>query len=296
MITIQGFSKLCGCNTQTLRYYDRIGLLTPAKVDEWTGYRYYEEEQAMLFVKIKNLQQADFTIEEIKSLLPGDDDLLMAAFERKIREQKQKLATIQKIQRSYLKEAMDMRNMVNEYLNFVEGRMAKSELWEELGLTGEQETETRANVNAMFADWISQCRSESEEIAKQMNGKDLAVMKNVMEKLKDGNLENHSLIMSVVGDTNNPAEQIPEDAQNIFERSEWEHVSEWIKEIPETLGNGKKNFFLFKVKEDSCVSDPGFPTLMLAVMASRYNAMNGGMFCNIGLSDDGKNHFTLLQK
>ena len=296
MITIQGFSRLCGCNTQTLRYYDRIGLLTPAKVDEWTGYRYYEEEQAMLFVKIKNLQQADFTIEEIKSLLPGDDDLLMAAFERKIREQKQKLATIQKIQRSYLKEAMDMRNMVNEYLNFVEGRMAKSELWEELGLAGEQETETRANVNAMFADWISQCRSESEEIAKQMNGKDLAVMKNVMEKLKDGNLENHSLIMSVVGDTNNPAEQIPKDAQNIFERSEWEHVSEWIKEIPETLGNGKKNFFLFKVKEDSCVSDPGFPTLMLAVMASRYNAMNGGMFCNIGLSDDGKNHFTLLQK
>ena len=296
MITIQGFSRLCGCNTQTLRYYDRIGLLTPAKVDEWTGYRYYEEEQAMLFVKIKNLQQADFTIEEIKSLLPGDDDLLMAAFERKIREQKQKLATIQKIQRSYLKEAMDMRNMVNEYLNFVEGRMAKSELWEELGLAGEQETETRANVNAMFADWISQCRSESEEIAKQMNGKDLAVMKNVMEKLKDGNLENHSLIMSVVGDTNNPAEQIPEDAQNIFERSEWEHVSEWIKEIPETLGNGKKNFFLFKVKEDSCVSDPGFPTLMLAVMASRYNAMNGGMFCNIGLSDDGKNHFTVLQK
>ena len=296
MITIQGFSRLCGCNTQTLRYYDRIGLLTPAKVDEWTGYRYYEEEQAMLFVKIKNLQQADFTIEEIKSLLPGDDDLLMAAFERKIREQKQKLATIQKIQRSYLKEAMDMRNMVNEYLNFVEGRMAKSELWEELGLAGEQETETRANVNAMFADWISQCRSESEEIAKQMNGQDLAVMKNVMEKLKDGDHEGHSLIMSVFGDTNNPAEQIPEDAQNIFERSEWEHVSEWIKEIPETLGNGKKNFFLFKVKEDSCVSDPGFPTLMLAVMASRYNAMNGGMFCNIGLSDDGKNHFTLLQK
>ena len=296
MITIQGFARLCGCNTQTLRYYDRIGLLAPAKVDEWTGYRYYEEEQAMLFVKIKNLQQADFTIEEIKSLLPGDDDLLMAAFERKIREQKQKLATIQKIQRSYLKEAMDMRNMINEYLNFVEGRMVKSELWEELGLAGKQETETRANVNAMFADWISQCRSASEEIAKQMNGQDLAVMKNVMEKLKDGNLEGHSLIMSVFGDTNNPAEQIPEDAQNIFERSEWEHVSEWIKEIPEALGNGKKNFFLFKVKEDSCVIDPGFPTLMLAVMASQYNAMNGGMFCNIGLSDDGQNHFTLLQK
>ena len=296
MITIQGFARLCGCNTQTLRYYDRIGLLAPAKVDEWTGYRYYEEGQAMLFVKIKNLQQADFTIEEIKSLLPGDDDLLMAAFEQKIREQKQKLATIRKIQRSYLNEAMDMRNMVNEYLTFVEGRMAKPELWEELGLAGEQEAETRANVNDMFADWLSRCRSASEEIAKQMNGQDLAVMKKVMEKLKDGCLEGNSLILSVFGDTNNPGEQIPEDAQNIFERSGWEHVSEWIKEVPETLGNGKKNFFLFQVKEGSCVSDPGFPTLMLAVMASRYNAMNGGMFCNIGISKDGKNHFTLLQE
>jgi len=296
MITIQGFARLCGCNTQTLRYYDRIGLLAPAKVDEWTGYRYYEEEQAMLFVKIKNLQQADFSIEEIKSLLPGDDDLLMAAFEQKIREQKEKLATIKKIQRSYLKEAMDMRNTVNEYLDFVESRMAKPGFWEELGLAAEQEAETRANVNAMFADWMSQCRSASEEIAKQMNGQDLAVMKNVMEKLKDGNPDGNSLIMSVSGDTGTPEEEIPGDAQTIFERSSWEHVSEWIKDVPDCLGNGKKNFFLFKVRESSCVNDPGFPTLLLAVMASRYNAMNGGMSCKIGLSSDGQNHFTLLQK
>ena len=67
MITIQGFAKICGCSTQTLRYYDRIDLLNPVKVDKWTGYRYYEEEQALLFVKIKKLQQADFSIEEIKS-------------------------------------------------------------------------------------------------------------------------------------------------------------------------------------------------------------------------------------
>ena len=86
MITIQGFAKLCGCSTQTLRYYDRIGLLTPARVDEWTGYRYYEEEQAMQFVKIKNLQQADFSIEEIRPLLREDGERLQEAFARKIAE------------------------------------------------------------------------------------------------------------------------------------------------------------------------------------------------------------------
>ena len=62
------------------------------------------------------------------------------------------------------------------------------------------------------------------------------------------------------------------------------------------LSDGKQNFFLFRVREDSPVSDPGFPTLTLALMASRYGAMNGGMFCNVGRSGDGLNHFTLYRK
>ena len=42
MMTIKEFASLCGCNTQTLRYYDKIDLLKPVRVDQWTGYRYYE--------------------------------------------------------------------------------------------------------------------------------------------------------------------------------------------------------------------------------------------------------------
>ena len=296
MITIQGFAKLCGCNTQTLRYYDRIGLLAPAKVDEWTGYRDYEEAQALQFVKIKNLQQADFSIEEIKALLPGDDDLLMAAFERKIKAQRQKLETIRKIQRSYLEEAMEMRNMIDEYMDFVEDRMEKPELWDELGLNAEQESEARAAVHDMLADWMAQCRGASKEIARNMDSRDLGVMKEVMETLKDGNPEKKSMILAASGGETKNETDIPADAQAVFERSGWEHVSEWIGEIPVLPGNGKQNYFLFRVREDSLAGDPGFPTLMLAVMAIRYNAMNGGMTCRISASSDGQNHFTLLQR
>ena len=189
MITIQGFARLCGCNAQTLRYYDRIGLLTPAKVDEWTGYRYYEEEQAMLFVKIKNLQQADFTIEEIKALLPGDDDRLMAAFEQKIREQTQKLETIRKIQRSYLKEAMDMRKMINEYMDYVERRMKNPKLWKELGLDAEQEAEITANVHDLLADWLSQCRKMGEHISLTADGQQITGMEDIMNQMKSGVLD-----------------------------------------------------------------------------------------------------------
>lgn len=68
MMTIKEFARLCNCSTQTLRYYDRIGLLKPIKVDQWSRYRYYIEPQALDFIKTKNLQAADFSIQEIHSL------------------------------------------------------------------------------------------------------------------------------------------------------------------------------------------------------------------------------------
>lgn len=38
--SIQALSRLSGVTTRTLRWYDQIGLLKPARVAE-TGYRYY---------------------------------------------------------------------------------------------------------------------------------------------------------------------------------------------------------------------------------------------------------------
>ena len=98
MMTIKEFASLCGCNPQTLRYYDRIGLLKPTKVDQWSGYRYYEKSQALDYVKIRNLQAADFTIGEIKVLLPKTDQEVYEAFARKIRAQEQKLGSAFRIQ------------------------------------------------------------------------------------------------------------------------------------------------------------------------------------------------------
>ena len=295
MITIQGFARLCGCNTQTLRYYDRIGLLAPAKVDEWTGYRYYEEDQAMRFVKIKNLQQADFSIEEIRPLLEENEDRLVEAFERKIDEQKQKLERIRKIQRSYLKETMDMQNMIRTITDFVEGRMADPRLWKEFGLDDAQETEINAKVHEMLADWLTEIRNASGEMAQSMAKEQANVMKNVVDELVSGNPDQKDVLMAVSKDDNTMENAIPVDAEKVFERSGWAHISDWLAEVPD-LGDGKQNFFEFKVRDDSPAADAAFPTLALAVMAVKYGAMNGGMTCNVGRSTDGINHFTLYRK
>jgi DNA-binding transcriptional MerR regulator len=295
-MTVHEVSRLTGVTVRALQYYDRIGLLAPAKVDEWTGYRYYEEDQAMRFVKIKNLQQADFSIEEIRPLLEENEDRLAEAFERKIEEQQQKLERIRKIQRSYLKETMDMQNMIRTITDFVEGRMGDPKLWKEFGLDDAQETEISARVHEMLADWLTEIRNASGEIAQSMAREEANVMKTVMDAMANNNPEGKDLIMAAAKDDNQAmGNEIPADAEKVFERSGWEHISDWLAEVPD-LSDGKQNFFEFKVRDDSPVNDGGFPTLALAVMAAKFGAMNGGMTCNAGRSADGINHFTLYRK
>ena len=127
-MTILEFARLCGTSTQTLRYYDRIELLKPNRVDNWTGYRYYEKEQAADFVKIKNLQLAGFSIAEIKALLPASAEEIIRAFDAKIAAEKKKLAKILKIQESYRKEVMNIEEKISAIAAFLHGDLPEEAL------------------------------------------------------------------------------------------------------------------------------------------------------------------------
>ncbi len=294
MITIQGFAKLCGCNAQTLRYYDRIGLLTPARVDEWTGYRYYEEEQALLFVKIKNLQQADFSIEEIRTLLPGDDNLLTAAFERKIEEQHQKLERIREIQRSYLKETMDIQKLVSAIIGFVDKHLDNTSLWEEFGVDMNRKPEIAAKAHAMLANVMAENRETLENVTLTMDDQAVTGVGDVLRAFKDGNLDTANRILINPDGTEEP-DGVPEDAVVVFERHGWSHISEWIREMP-ILEEAGERYCEFELTAESAANSTGLPTMMLVMMASEMDELKGGVTCNARPSRDGQNHFTLLCK
>ncbi len=78
MYRIGEFSYLCECTIKTLRHYDKIGILKPKEIDNFTGYRYYSEEQLNTYHKIRLLPNAGFTLKEIKSILdnPKDSNIL----------------------------------------------------------------------------------------------------------------------------------------------------------------------------------------------------------------------------
>jgi DNA-binding transcriptional MerR regulator/predicted transcriptional regulator YdeE len=69
---IGDFSKLCRVPVKTLRYYDEVGLLKPAHVDESTGYRNYTFEQLARLNRILALKDLGFSLEEIRHLLAED--------------------------------------------------------------------------------------------------------------------------------------------------------------------------------------------------------------------------------
>ena len=69
MFRIGEFSQITRVTVDTLRYYDALGLLKPAKVDPFTGYRYYSAKQLLSLNRILALKEIGFSLEEIARVL-----------------------------------------------------------------------------------------------------------------------------------------------------------------------------------------------------------------------------------
>ena len=87
------FSKIVDIPVRTLRYYDEFGVLQPSEIDDFTGYRYYNQENILECELIKLLKSLDFTLEEIilyKNCI--DEEIL----EKKKRELEERMFVLKK--------------------------------------------------------------------------------------------------------------------------------------------------------------------------------------------------------
>lgn len=72
MLSIGTMAALCGTSVQTLRLYDKKGLLPAARIDPDSGYRYYTNGQIFLFQTIRLLQRTGMSLAEIRETLQKD--------------------------------------------------------------------------------------------------------------------------------------------------------------------------------------------------------------------------------
>ncbi len=75
MFRIGEFSRLGQVSTRMLRHYDKLGLLVPEHVDQWTDYRYYTIQQLPRLHRIIALKEMGLSLKQIAELLDEDGDL-----------------------------------------------------------------------------------------------------------------------------------------------------------------------------------------------------------------------------
>ena len=270
-MTIRQFALLCGCNPQTLRYYDQIGLLKPVQVDQWSGYRYYDEDQALVFVKIKNQQVAGFTIDEIRELLDKDNLAVCNALDAKVAAQEKRLQEIKAIRQSYLAEMSHIQRIIQEAKEKIMQAMRQYDPAEEFGIGAEQYAAIVGNVNDCF---------------EQNTAMDADPQFDWEEFLEGGNPEEEKEYLALL---DNP------DYEVIYEKHNWDHVKDFFEECP-ALESGKEFALLVSFARGRNINGMAFSNTLLGVMLSRNPQKSISISCNVETSKDNTYHFWLLRR
>ena len=83
VLSIGRFARLSGLSIGALRHYDELGLLMPAEVDRWTGYRRYRRAQLDRARSIARLRELELPLDEMAAVLDEPDELTrLAALDR----------------------------------------------------------------------------------------------------------------------------------------------------------------------------------------------------------------------
>lgn len=152
---INEIAKMYNVSTDTLRFYDRIGLLSPWEIGE-NGYRYYSKAQFEIISTIMLLRSMGTPIKELKEILEGKStqairselELQVSSMEREIER---------------LTELRDRAKILNEELDRIEnpgiGIETVPALWvfsKSFGDEDELDIEEIMKVNTHAGkDWVS---------------------------------------------------------------------------------------------------------------------------------------------
>lgn len=93
-------ARLFHLSVSTLRHYERLGLVTPERVDPDTGYRYYSARQFEALNTVRYLRALDMPLEEISDFVHNRD---LDNIQAKLRQQREtvarKRAELERVQR-----------------------------------------------------------------------------------------------------------------------------------------------------------------------------------------------------
>jgi len=76
VVTIHEFSELSGANSSALRYWDEMGVISPACRNIENGYRYYSPDQIMMVRLLKLLGNLNFPLKDLAGVANNRERML----------------------------------------------------------------------------------------------------------------------------------------------------------------------------------------------------------------------------
>ncbi|MCL2280229.1 MAG: MerR family DNA-binding transcriptional regulator [Oscillospiraceae bacterium] len=102
LLTIGEMSKLTGSGIKALRHYDKIGVLKPAYVEPFTGYRYYSFSQTYIVGLIQFAVELDIPLKSLTQYVDDEGTMDYEAFAAKGNEMvRTKMKTLERAMKFY---------------------------------------------------------------------------------------------------------------------------------------------------------------------------------------------------
>lgn len=162
MYSIKEMADLAGVTTRTLRYYDQIGLLSPADLKS-NGYRLYDHQSLLRLQQIMFFRELDVPLREIQENLDQPGFELLPALESHQEAIKTKMKRYQDLYTTLDKTIRSLRgeNVMaeNEYFEGFDETLYEEESRERWGHTPQFEESQRK--------WSSFSKDQQEEIKKE---------------------------------------------------------------------------------------------------------------------------------
>ncbi|MBR2454715.1 MAG: MerR family transcriptional regulator [Clostridia bacterium] len=191
---INEFAKLTGVSVRTLHYYDEIGLLKPAEIDKWTGYRFYDEVSLEKMQQIMFYRELDFSLKSIMKVLSSPD------YDKgKALDEQKKLLILKKERLEKLISAIDSakkgENIMNAFDNteFENYKKEVKEKWGQTEAYNEYSQKTQGYSKEKFDSLTDGMDSLMQEFAGCMNSGfsvDSTDAQNLVKKLQSYITEN----------------------------------------------------------------------------------------------------------
>ena len=187
---IKEFAEFTGVSVRTLHYYDEIGLLKPASVDKFTGYRFYDKKSLLRMQEILFYRELDFSLKSIDKILssPNYDK------EKALTEQK-KLLLIKKERLERLISAIDRaekgENIMNVFDNneFENYKQEVKERWGQTDAFKEHAEKTKDYGKEKWNNLSEEMNSIFSQFSECIKNGDKADSEKTQNLVKD--LQNH---------------------------------------------------------------------------------------------------------